>query len=443
MESEKPEKKKICILIPAYGNIPATFLPNFISFVVKNSKKYIIDVTVREHNPVSKSRNELVELAMKMDPDYILFLDTDNLVPTTALDNLIKVMEEKDADLVTALYFQKAKPYLPVIREYKLGGFWNIENPELGTVIAIDGCGMGCCLINPRVFKKLEYPWFKFNYETWGRKRIHLSEDLWFCRNMLRAGMKLYCDASLISSHIGAIIDVFEYMSLFKVREDLISDRNDLMGMIEQYTGENELEVTQKTKIGPTLMKEEWEKKSPKTGEEIKKFYKETKNYLYDLGLWHMSNRRQFDIELVDKIIDLKPKNVLEFGCGIGQNAIMIAREKMDVTIADLDSYTLKFAEFRFKEKDISYKVWKTDIEDMPPDKKYDLILCFDVLEHLPDEEFKNVINKLIRLKHKDTTVMLTYSPGKDVGGVPNSHPMHFDKKEENTKLIGKLLKDF
>ncbi len=441
MPKNLENRKRVAILIPAYGNIPSTFLPVFIGFILANSNKYILDITIKEHNPVDKSRNELVEEAMKRNPDYIMFIDSDNLVAKETLDQLIKVMNEKDADLVTALYFQKGKPYLPVIREFKYGGFWNIENPELNKVISIDGCGLGCCLINPRVFKKIEKPYFNFSYERWGKRDIQLSEDLWFCRKLLKKNMRMYCDTGLISSHIGGTVDIFEFMAFKDIRNKLVGDREEIMTALQEFTKRNELELTQDIQVGPKLIKDEWNEKLPKANDEIKKFYKETKNYIYDLTLWHMTTRREFDLEVIEKISQLKPKNILDFGCGTGMNSFMLSKEKFDVTLADLESYTLSFAEFLLKRSKLPYKVWKTDIEENPPDKKYDVILAFDVLEHLPKEELKIVVEKLIKLKHKDTHVIITYSPGKDVGGI-GSHPMHFDADEEIEKLIKRLIKE-
>ena len=430
-------KKKICLLIPAYTTIPSTFLINFMKILTANMNKYVVEVVIQQDMPIDKARNSLVESALGKDADYWLWMDTDNILPDNAIDTLIKNMEDSKADLVSALYFEKAKPYYPVIRQYHSGGFWKIENPPLGQVIEIAGCGMGACLVRPDVFKKIPYPWFKFSYETWGHKDIQLSEDLYFCRQMIQAGLKLVCNTGMIASHIGSSVDAFEYMSMATIRVETQQDRDELTADLIKFTGREEKDINLDVMVGEELMAKEWKKSDPKTFEDEKAFYKRTDNYLYDLYKWHFTNRRQFDLELVTGLKNFKNiKTVLDFGCGIGQNAIMLAREGFNVTLADLDSKTLDFAEFRFRQHNIPHKVWKTDVMDRPPKKTYDAILCFDVLEHLPKEEMRKVIEKLAKLKHKDTKILYSANFKKT-----SVHPMHHDMDDEYPKIMQTLLK--
>ena len=131
------KRKRICLCIPVCHVIPAAFLPNLIKIITHNMFKYIIDVKIQETNPVDMSRNTLVESALNNDPDYIMFLDTDNLCAPETVGRFIEIIEEKKADFVTALYFEKLKPYFPVLREYRSGGYWKVEKLELGKLIEI------------------------------------------------------------------------------------------------------------------------------------------------------------------------------------------------------------------------------------------------------------------------------------------------------------------
>jgi 2-polyprenyl-3-methyl-5-hydroxy-6-metoxy-1,4-benzoquinol methylase len=62
-----------------------------------------------------------------------------------------------------------------------------------------------------------------------------------------------------------------------------------------------------------------------------------------------------------------RPKNILDFGGGVGLNAIPLARAGFDVTLADLDSVTLDFGAFRAKRHDVALKIWKTDVSPRRP----------------------------------------------------------------------------
>lgn len=432
---------RIGVSIPCIGSIPVIFFQNFINVILTNMGKYTLDVDTSTPMPVDRARNESVERLLKQNPDYIFTWDSDNIIPASVFDRLIAVMEDKKASLVSGLYFEKNKPFYPVLREFHSGGFWKIENPKLGEIIPIGACGMGCALIKTEVFRKMPAPWFKFNYEKWGYKDIHLSEDLYFCRSMLKAGMKLFCDTGLISAHEGGSVDAFEYMSMDTVRAEQKVERMELVEDMSKYMGLTEEEFNLRSMVGSKWIRDEWKKKNPKTDADKTKFYKETQNYLLDQYEWHFTKRRMFDLELVENVKRIEVdkgvgiRNILDFGCGIGQNAMMLARAGFDVTLAELESYTLDFAVKRFNKHSVPYKLWLTDKEDMPPDKKYDLMLLFDVLEHLSKKELKIVVDKLIKLKHGKTKILMTMNFGKS-----DDYPMHYDADPEYNELVKKLL---
>ena len=132
----------------------------------------------------------------------------------------------------------------------------------------------------------------------------------------------------------------------------------------------------------------------------------------------------------------LKPKKIIDIGCGIGENSIMLKRAGMNVVLADLDSVSLNFAEFRFKKHGLKYETWKIDKEEAP-NEKFDVILLFDVVEHLPKEELKILVDKIIKMKHKDTKLMMTITFGNT-----EDYPEHFNADLEYKSLVEKLIKE-
>ena len=105
-----------------------------------------------------------------------------------------------------------------------------------------------------------------------------------------------------------------------------------------------------------------------------------------------------------------------------------------DVTLADLDGASLDFAVFRAARHNAPLKIWKTDVEAMPPDRTYDVILALDVLEHLPKEVLRSVVDKLIRLKTPKTRVIFTAPFGRT-----SEHPMHAEADEETKAEVRRL----
>ena len=225
-----------------------------------------------------------------------------------------------------------------------------------------------------------------------------------------------------------------EIQSVKTFEQDLKKDREEYIIDVLEYTQKSFDDVYRDLYRGELLMRDEWNEKNPQTPEEIRKFYKETKNYLYDLGNWHFGSHRRFDVKLLAYCSKSKPNKVLDFGAGIGQNAYMLAREGIDVVVADVDSYTLDFAEWRFKKHHAPATFWRVDKEPTP-NEKFDMILCFDVLEHIPLEEAKKTVELLGSLKAPRAKVLLTAPFEKT-----SLNPMHFNRNEELDKLIRKFL---
>lgn len=223
---------------------------------------------------------------------------------------------------------------------------------------------------------------------------------------------------------------------------ELASAQEEYVADIMAFTKQTHDAVRERMKKGSVPLKEEWEsweKQGPMTPERGKQFYKQTTNYIYELGEWHyfVDNKRASDLQLVKDVLAMKPKNVLDFGGGVGINSLMLARAGLDVTIADLDGTSLDFAQFRAKQHGVALKVWKTDVAQMPPDTKYDVILALDVLEHLPADVLEDSVNKLVKLKHAGTKVLMSAPFGRT-----SVHPMHIDADEHTRTQVGRLMNE-
>jgi 2-polyprenyl-3-methyl-5-hydroxy-6-metoxy-1,4-benzoquinol methylase len=193
-------------------------------------------------------------------------------------------------------------------------------------------------------------------------------------------------------------------------------------------------------KRGSVPLKEEWEAwemKAPMTPERITAFYKQTTNYLYELGEWHLfvADKRASDLALVEQMRARKPANVLDFGGGVGIVAVLLARAGFDVTLADLDSTSLDFAVFYAGRRGVKLKIWKSDVEERAPDAKYDVILALDVLEHLPKDELRRVVDRLVALKHAGTQVIMSAPFGRTA-----VHPMHMDADADTRLQVQRFL---
>lgn len=114
-------------------------------------------------------------------------------------------------------------------------------------------------------------------------------------------------------------------------------------------------------------------------------FYRKSvkENYLFELSAWHLSS--QYYIGETLKLIDDRARGeVLEFGGGIGTHAIAAAMNPAvaRVNYCDLNPLHHEFVRFRAERLNLASKF--TFHEEVPDDRKFDTILCLDVLEHLP-----------------------------------------------------------
>ena len=221
--------------------------------------------------------------------------------------------------------------------------------------------------------------------------------------------------------------------------ESLDKDQTEYVEDIMAFTKTTREQVRERMKKGSEPLKQEWldwEKQGPMTEDRIAKFYKQTTNYIYELGEWHLfvDNKRESDQQLVADMQKKQPKNILDFGGGVGLMAVPLARAGFDVTLADLDGTSLDFAKFRADRHGDKLKIWKSDVEPMPPDAKYDVILALDVLEHLPKETLHQIVDKLVKLKHAKTEIIISAPFGRTA-----VHPMHIDLTDDTKQQVERL----
>jgi 2-polyprenyl-3-methyl-5-hydroxy-6-metoxy-1,4-benzoquinol methylase len=217
------------------------------------------------------------------------------------------------------------------------------------------------------------------------------------------------------------------------------ADQEAYVGDVMAFTRATRKQVLERMVQGGRPLAEEWlawEKQGPMTEERMKAFYKQTTNYIYDLGRWHLwvPEKRASDVRLVEDMKALGANSILDFGGGVGFNALMLADAGFDVTLADLESASLDFAQFRAQRRGVKLAIWKTDIEPMPRHAKYDVILALDVLEHLPRDALEETVGKLVKLKHARTRVVISAPFGRTA-----SHPMHLDATEHTRQQVQRL----
>ncbi len=426
-------KIRICIGIPASGGINPEFFREMLLRMEEWSHAFDIVPAVEMAIPHDEGRNRIAKAAIEYKCDYIFFIDSDTLIQKGQLEQLLS----HDKDAISGVSYMKQFPYYSLIRKRIGHRLYNPIEPSGTELIKIDGAGFGCFLIKTDVFNRTEYPWFQFKYMKHENKWRHIGEDLYFCDQMEKAKIEIYCDPTVQCAHIGTHLTTDIAQKYKDLRLSILKEVERSKKELSEFSDMSLDQVSDKCYTSTDLVAEQYKRDIIERGTDPKRFYKENKDYIFDLIGWHTQQRIIFDIELVKDIKNKYPdtKKILDYGSGCGQNAIMLAEAGYDVTMADYEGYTFDFAKFRAKKRGLNIKYY--DIEK-PINNKFDIILAFDVLEHIPDNQFKDTIDRLKSLKNENGKILTTVSFGNQNG----AHPMHYESSPEKMELIKQLTEE-
>lgn len=186
-------------------------------------------------------------------------------------------------------------------------------------------------------------------------------------------------------------------------------------------------------KIGSRLNKETWELLQPQNDEEIIKYYQANPFYIFSLPYWHMSRaQRKFRRE----IIKFSRGRVLDYGGGVGDLSLALAQTGLSVTYVDVAGKTFEFAKWFLSRRgfrDITM-LDSTKDEEKIWDRKYETIVCIDVIEHVIYPEA--LITRMTSSLSEKGNLIIT---GLDSKGTNEDHPMHLWCNYNPTELLNSL----
>lgn len=195
---------KIFIAVPTFENIsPETFKS---IYGLDRGGHWVVFDYVRGYD-CATARNNIAKQAIAEEADYVLMIDSDILIPGDAIINFLD--DPKDVCLGFSAHRNAENIYTGLTSMCRLGPFDYVDQYTGKEVIAmresgqykiqIHGGGMGSAFIKTDVFKRIEYPYFKWTeYDNGGV----LSEDLWFCEQCRKAGIPIFADTRVCNGHI-------------------------------------------------------------------------------------------------------------------------------------------------------------------------------------------------------------------------------------------------
>ena len=145
--------------------------------------------------------------------------------------------------------------------------------------------------------------------------------------------------------------------------------------------------------------------------------------HIADLAAWHLTSKEYIESTL--KLQQDFSKNlVLDFGGGIGTHALANAMSDNveHVFFVDINETNREFVKFRAKKLGIEQKIsFYKSVEDTNV-KKFDSIVCLDVLEHLEDPALQ--LDKFHQIMQENSFAILNWYFYK---GDNNEYPFHMD----------------
>ena len=128
---------------------------------------------------IDNMRNQCAQTAILNECDYLFFYDDDVLLPKDSLPRLIKAAQEEKASIVAGLVYVRGYPFKAMafhIDEETKGldhiPDETIEDSE-SDYIECKAIGFSCALIDVKILKEMEPPWFLTGVAS--------TEDVYFC----------------------------------------------------------------------------------------------------------------------------------------------------------------------------------------------------------------------------------------------------------------------
>jgi len=272
VDIEKLREYSIFVGTPMYGGECAGLYTKATADLAKMSTKYGINVEfyyLFNESLVQRARNYVVDEFLRSDCTHLMFIDADIFFrPNDVLNLLALQTQNKDKyDVLTGPYPKKTIAWEKIKKAVEMG---KAENPfhlqfytadyvlnlaetgqksfRLDEPVQVKESGTGFMLIPRETFEKYEkaYPELKYlpdhsrsaNFD--GSREItayfdciidpdtrrYLSEDYFFCKNAIKAGINLHTCPWVELSHVGAYVYKGSLAAMASIDAPLTTDKS-------------------------------------------------------------------------------------------------------------------------------------------------------------------------------------------------------------------------
>lgn len=199
----KDDIKVYISIVTNYDYLPTYFVLDLIKIIgrARNS-----GIKILLNNPkgvaVDSIRNNSIIESIETGATHLLQLDIDHTYP----EDIILRLLEHDKDFVCGITSKRNNPYTQT--QFKdasldlVGVEENVCKFEGNEgLVKIGATGMVGSLIKTSIFKNMDYPYYARKHKIRDNKFIETGEDIYFCRQLLKHNINLWCDTSLSYPH--------------------------------------------------------------------------------------------------------------------------------------------------------------------------------------------------------------------------------------------------
>jgi SAM-dependent methyltransferase len=213
--------------------------------------------------------------------------------------------------------------------------------------------------------------------------------------------------------------------------------RTDLVHEAAEFLGIPVADAWQRLSGACDRFREEWLRTvavaDPSDPATLTTFYNQSDTELFELIEWHATDRIHYRTLILRDFAAMRPgRRCLDYGSGIGNDALVMAAAGFEITLADISECLLAFAAWRCRRR--GFAVRTIDLRrERPPSDAFDLVLCFDVLEHIPRP--LDVVRN-IRASLAEGGLLVVHAPFGD-DPVRPMHVVHRDVVTPHMRALG------
>ena len=369
---------KVAWMIHTYGPLEPKIYFNHMSCMINCSHKYNMVFLGIDKQRTADSRNILVQAAKSAKCTHLLSVDSDHMIPPYMLECLSK---NNDAMIVSGLITKRKPPFDQVGFVKEDDWFHPINVPIDGRSYFVDMPAMGCTLFDMEVFDMVEEPYFvdtagvKQNGEVYNKR-----SDANFFAKCREAGIIMLIDTRVLVGHL------MEPEAIYP------------------HCVPNTFELNRRDKIRQS-----------------------SESLLHQVFVYNKAK---------DLAIEHDCKTVLDLGCGNPAKLVTKLGFVDSITGIDFPEKILNIATEGNKLNGRAEKNWlgKNLSEPFNLNKKFDLIISADVIEHLADSDslLESVVSHM-----SDDSLFVISSPESTT--TQQDNPLHV-KEFTCSELSGVLL---